>query len=51
MATLAKAATMLQKMWRGKVARRDMERKSGFVHALVGPGINRIVGINAGTWS
>jgi len=23
----------------------------GFVHALVGPGINRIVGINAGTWS
>uniref|UniRef100_A0A7S3AUK7 Dynein regulatory complex protein 10 n=1 Tax=Haptolina ericina TaxID=156174 RepID=A0A7S3AUK7_9EUKA len=27
LATLTKAATMLQKMWRGKVARREMERK------------------------
>ena len=27
MATLAKAATMLQKMWRGKVARRELEKK------------------------
>lgn len=27
LATLSKAATMLQKMWRGKVARREMERK------------------------
>jgi len=26
-ATLSKAATMLQKMWRGKCARRDMEKK------------------------
>jgi len=26
-ATLSKAATMLQKMWRGRVARREMERK------------------------
>lgn len=26
-ATLSKAATMLQKMWRGKVARRELERK------------------------
>ena len=27
MATLSKAATMLQKMWRGKCARRDMDKK------------------------
>jgi len=27
MATLSKAATMLQKMWRGKVARRELEKK------------------------
>ena len=27
MATLAKAATMLQKMWRGRVARRELEKK------------------------
>ena len=27
MATLAKAATMLQKMWRGRIARREMEKK------------------------
>jgi len=26
-ATLSKAATMLQKMWRGRIARRDLERK------------------------
>ena len=25
--TLAKAAVMLQKMWRGKMGRRDLERK------------------------
>ena len=29
MATLSKAATMLQKMWRGKCARRDMDKKKG----------------------
>ena len=30
MATLSKAATMLQKMWRGKVARRELDKeKSG----------------------
>ena len=28
-ATLHKAATMLQKMWRGRNARRDLERKKG----------------------
>lgn len=27
MATLSKAATMLQKMWRGKVARRELDKK------------------------
>ena len=27
MATLSKAATMLQKMWRGKCARRDLDKK------------------------
>ena len=27
MATLSKAATMLQKMWRGRVARRELEKK------------------------
>ena len=27
-ATLSKAATMLQKIWRGKVARRNMEKKA-----------------------
>ena len=26
-ATLSKAATMLQKMWRGRVARRELEKK------------------------
>ena len=26
-ATLSKAATMLQKMWRGRIARREMEKK------------------------
>ena len=29
MATLSKAATMLQKMWRGKCARRDIGKKAG----------------------
>ena len=28
-ATLHKAATMLQKMWRGRNARRDLEKKKG----------------------
>ena len=29
MATLSKAATMLQKIWRGKCARRDADKKKG----------------------
>ena len=29
MATLSKSATMLQKIWRGKCSRRDMEKKKG----------------------
>jgi len=37
-ATLSKAATMLQKMWRGKVARRDMERKKAGSRGKKGKG-------------
>ena len=29
MATLSKSATMLQKIWRGKCARREMDKKKG----------------------
>jgi len=37
-ATLSKAATMLQKMWRGKVARRDLERKKAGSRGKKGKG-------------
>jgi len=37
-ATLAKAATMLQKMWRGRIARRELERKKAGSRGKKGKG-------------
>ena len=37
-ATLNKAATMLQKMWRGRIARRELERKKSGSRGKKGKG-------------